>query len=358
MKPTFEYGYARVHDFAIDTLRDEQSGKTQVEQMSVHDEPVRPTKRFWHSFFLRFGISDNVFRYFDHAEVFARVSERAKNDQVRYCIERDKEGRGKLLAVSNPQRPIISHGEALNLIQRYEGSQIQYHNGIVNSTHTPRSGRGSFLIGGDEFQHRYVLDTPIDGFTQPRIHLSFLRLICTNGAVGYSRAFRSELNVGKDVSYCIARALDSYDNDDGYSALRQRFASAQTSWASLHECEQLYRLLARLANLDQVHDDQLMANFGRMTGNIHELYGLANINALSVKRQRVLPARCRVYDLLNFASEVATHRANESGNRALQAYLGQLIADEYDMEGTAEKTEDFKDFFLPSDDTQAPFSQN
>ena len=43
-----------------------------------------------------------------------------------------------------------------------------------------------------------------------------------------------------------------------------------------------------------------------------------------------------MYDLLNFASEMATHRATPLAGRHLQAYIGSLISDEFDMEGTAQ----------------------
>jgi hypothetical protein len=85
---------------------------------------------------------------------------------------------------------------------------------------------------------------------------------------------------------------------------------------------------------------------------------LANLDAMSVKRQRILPARCKVYDLLNFTSELATHHASPATARALQAHLGSLISDEYDMEGTAEKMKEFDDFFIRPDDTGPPVSLN
>ena len=40
-------------------------------------------------------------------------------------------------------------------------------------------------------------------------------MICSNGAIGYSRAFRSDISLGKNMSHCISRALESYDNGDG-----------------------------------------------------------------------------------------------------------------------------------------------
>jgi hypothetical protein len=343
MQWSFEYGTVRVCDLRIQpsaTPKQVRSAK-----IEINGEPLATSGRFWKSFFLRFGVSDKIFRYFDHAEVFARVSERSKDDRLRYCIERGESG-GRLLAVTNPARPVIDYHHVSELIQRYDGEETGYDCGVVVSTHTPRSGGRGFDIGGDRFEHRFVMETPVDGFSNPKLFLSFLRLICANGAVGYSRAFRSDINNGKDLRHCIERALDSFDNGDGYAALRQRFESAQVSWASLYECGQLYKALATQINQRNIARGELMRDFHQMTGKLNEFYGLANLDALSAKRQRVLPAKCRIYDLINFASEVATHHATAAGSRSMQAYIGGLIADEYDMEGTAEAVGDFADLFI------------
>ncbi len=221
----------------------------------------------------------------------------------------------------------------------------------MTRTHTPRAGERPFTIGADAFEHRFVMETPIDGFGHPRIYLSFLRQVCSNGMIGYARAFRSDISLGKDIAHCIGRALDGFDNGEGYAALRQRFESAQNSWASVRECSELYRQLASLNTGDALQTNSWFQDFRRMTGDLHGLYGLANLDTISQKRQRVLPARCRVYDLLNFASELATHRAVPAAGRRLQGFIGTLISDEFDMEGTAEST-DFADFFVqdPSGD--------
>ena len=89
-----------------------------------------------------------------------------------------------------------------------------------------------------------------------------------------------------------------------------------------------------------------MNAFGKMTGDLTRVYGLANMDALSAKRQRTLPSACRVYDLLNFASELATHHAKPEGGRKLQAYIGDLVSGEYDLEGTADQFPDWRDFFV------------
>src|SRR5205807_5752872 len=91
---------------------------------------------------------------------------------------------------------------------------------------------------------------------------------------------------------------------------------------------------------------QVLRSFNKLTGDLAQSYGLANLDALSVKRQRTLPAGCKVYDLLNFASELATHHASDDGQRSLQAFIGGVVGNEYDLEGTAEHFSDWRDFFV------------
>lgn len=64
------------------------------------------------------------------------------------------------------------------------------------------------------------------------------------------------------------------------------------------------------------------------------------------RRQRLLPVKCRVYDLLNFASEVATHVAAQDDVRPLQSWIGTRLADEFDLEGTAGQAPEFADLLV------------
>jgi hypothetical protein len=279
---TFHYGLVRVSELGIENTLEQRSSRKAAIQLDVHGERLATSQRFWTSFFHRFGISETVFKYFDHEEVFRRIAERGKGDTVRYCIERDGNGRGTLLAVSNPSRPVIDYHQVSDLVSRYGGENTSYDKGVITSFHVPRSGDGEFAIGADQFKHRFVMDTPIDGFGQPKIYLSLLRLLCSNGAIGYSPTFRSEIPLGKDMAYCIARALESYDNGDGFAALRQRFEASQKSWASLFECHQLYKLVVRMVDQRTVTREGVLNDFYHVTGNANSLYGLANLDALTV----------------------------------------------------------------------------
>ncbi len=370
MSKHFDYGCGTIRDLGVCRNGDGSGGKSG--DVLIRGEPVKPTPRFWTSLQVRFGFSGNIFKFFTHEEVFRRISEVAGNDRVRWCIERDEGGRGTALAVTNPNAALIRHDSVMDLLDQYEAENVAYHGGFVRSTHSPRGG-GSFQVAGDDFQNKFIIDTPIDGYGRPSVYLSLLRLICTNGAVGFSRAFRSELNVGKGgdgAHFALLRVLDGFNNEEGFAALRQRFESAAGSWASVNEVNKLYKTLLRLHQYHAIGggrvvtlggdgaaevpiSNSVLRSFHQMTGDLTRVYGLANLDGLSVKRQRTLPTKAKVYDLLNFASEVATHHASAAGNRALQAFIGDLIGNEYDLEGTGEELADWQDFFIAHSDTTA-----
>jgi hypothetical protein len=367
MTRRFEYGVTRIKDLKVTTRPDHQ-GRSVVESLELDGRPVRPSPRFWNSLHVRFGFTGNIFRYFSHAEVFERISQVAANDQVRWCLESDDHTpMGTLLAVTNPASALVRHDDLVGLLGKYGTKTIRYHNGVVTSEHEPRLNP-VFQVAGDGFQNKFLLDTPVDGYGRPAVYLSLLRLVCSNGLVGFSPTFRSELSVGKGeggMAFALQRVLEGFNNEDGYAALRQRFEAASRSWASVHEAGRLYRVLTRLqhqgavrgkavvtaAGGDGASESSLLNAYHQMTGDLSRIYGLASVDSLSAKRQRTLPTACKVYDLLNFASELATHHANEQGNRMLQAYIGELVSGEYDLEGTAEQFSDWRDFFIGHDRT-------
>ena len=79
MTTRFEYGVARIKELEVKT-RTDVAGRRSVESMSLAGRPVRPSQRFWSSLHHRFGFTSNIFRYFTHEEVFARIATVAPND--------------------------------------------------------------------------------------------------------------------------------------------------------------------------------------------------------------------------------------------------------------------------------------
>jgi hypothetical protein len=76
-------------------------------------------------------------------------------------------------------------------------------------------------------------------------------------------------------------------------------------------------------------------------------YGVVSLESLSQKRMQALPAKTTVFDLINFATETATHHCTKPiWKKKLQSIVGNMISQEYDLEGTKEQYGDFADFFL------------
>jgi hypothetical protein len=221
-----------------------------------------------------------------------------------------------------------------------------YSGGVLHSMHVPASGDRAIRIGPDEFRQRFQLDVPIDGLGEPRFHVALLRLVCQNGAIGTRSAFRSVVRMGKDPQHSLERALGHFANDDGFSAMRDRFESSQRSWASLREVRLLERQLDTISWGLTDGAAGRRAAFRRMVGDYEARYGIASVEALSVKRQRMLQANCRVYDLLNFATEMATHHAPPQAAARLHGWLGSTLTEEYDLENTASDVPEFTDVYM------------
>lgn len=350
-----------------------QGGKM-IRSVLIDGEPISPTSRFWTSLYSRFNLNRAFFKFFDHQEVFDRIVEREANSKIRVTVERDVvTGDKRLLAATGTNKPVIVYDDLMEVLQQFrlEG-KVGYANGVITTTHTPRIGAGDFQIGGDQFSNKFVLHAPVDGYGQPNFFLSLLRWVCSNGMVGWANAFKTTLQLGSgqdNVRYTLMRALEGFTNDEGFAVMRDRFETAQASWASLREQQQLYKLLLRMQNdkdlrsgagLENVTSGPLAgfskeewtANAGSvlkafegMTGNPYEIY-FRDPNLMSHKRQRALPVDCKVYDLVNFATEIATHHVSEHGARTLQAWVGEMLSNDYDLEGSCDRFDEFRDMFM------------
>ena len=314
-------------------------------QLLIDGEPVVTTQRFWWSLFMRCGLNEAVFRYYEPGELFERVSQVDAGRSVRFALEGVAEGERprRLLAVSSPTGPLLDRDAAAELIDNYAGASVAYSDGKLSALHTPAVGDRPLSIGPDAFKQRFHVEVPVDGLGEPHIHVALIRVICVNGAIAMRAAFRSAIRIGKDPHHSLDRALSHYSNDEGFSAMRQRFESAQRSWASLREVRLLENELNRISwGVTDGGADRKRA-FRRMVGDYETRYGLASIEALSVKRQRMLQANCRMYDLINFATEIATHHAPPAAALRMHSWLGSTITEEYDLEGTANDVPEFVD---------------
>lgn len=357
---TFTHENVSVSDISVESHPSDKPGKKPVvSSVNIGSDRFRPSDRFWISMSARFGISPSIYKYFGYDEVFNRISRVAANDRVRVAIERrdgiseDDDRRDMVLAATNPKRVLIGHSMLMDVLEEAGNEGHKYLEGVVTSTHDLRNNDG-FEILGDSFKSRFTMETPIDGYGKPNIYLTLLRMVCLNGMIGYAKAFRTQLEAGKggdDVRFSLTRNIGSFDNEEGFSAMRQRFESAGQSWASLYEAlllsDTLYKARIKGALGTREQGAEIMTRFHEVTGDMVQHYGLVSLESLSKKRMQSLPARTTVYDLINFATEVATHHCNHPlWEKKIQSYVGNMISQEYDLEGTKEQYSEFADFFV------------
>jgi hypothetical protein len=314
--------------------------------VDLDGQHCRVSNRFWKSIFRRYRFGASTFRYFHPQEVFRRICAVSRKDTLRVVVEVRPEGPPVALGVSRPDHRLVTVEEVRSLADTHGASDTNYHDGLVTCTFTPRSGEKALAIGADDFANRFTLDVPVDGFGNAQIYLALVRLLCTNGMVGYHRAFCSEVPASREPRHTLQRAIECFDHSDGFAAIRERFLSAQASWASVREASLLYRQLTKMRAIESRRKSEALVELDRLTGRIQEFYGLTNVDTLPVRRQRLLPVQCRVYDLLNFAGEVATHVARAEDARPLQSWIGGTLSEEFDLEGTAGAVPEFTDLFL------------
>ena len=234
--------------------------------VDLDGEHCRISRRFWKSVFARYRFGASTFRYFRPEEVFRRICDVARDDQLRVMVEYPKKGPPVALAVSKPADRLVTIDDVRDLARSHSARDAHYSDGVVRCTFTPRSGERALAIGPDQFANRFVLDVPVDGYGNSRIHVALLRLICSNGAVGYHRAFASDVPASKSPRHTLERAIECFDHADGFAAIRERFQAAQVSWASVREAHGLFRQLVKTKAAEPARKIRAIEDFDRLTG--------------------------------------------------------------------------------------------
>jgi hypothetical protein len=344
---------------ALKMVRADPKKPRKITSINVDGKSYISTERFLTSFCAVYGISPSIFTYFPPDEVVNRIVEvkGASGDRVRLATE---PGTGKALAVSLPSKPLL-HASEVDLIfsgRPEPAVNVAYGDGVITGWFEPKIGSSLFNIKGDDFANKFVVEVPIDGYGLPCSYLSLLRIICSNLAIGYAKAFRSTVQLGRKVEDAVPtmnRFIDSFNNEEGYIAMRQRFESATQSPASLDELFSLHTLLGKDA-MQSLHindgggevaqaDSIITSRLRKLCGSM-EIYGLVSFDSISQKKRRSIPTSGTIYDLMNFVTELATHKANTEQSRKLHAWIGTLLSSEFDLEGVLDNNEQPQDLFL------------
>jgi len=363
--PKIEYPTVDIRSIKLKRTEAKSNEASRVESMEVDgvDGEVHWTERFQTSFLANYGLSKSVFRLYDHQEVTERIIERGMGDCLRLAVQANTDGSYTALAATRPTKPYVDALDLFEMLVKmgYDTSSVHYTGGVVRTSHEPSLlGSETMKIGGDDLARRFTLEVPLDGWGNPAAYMELIRLVCSNGMIGYAPAFRSDVHIGDSKTVndgglvnnpipTLKQFIKAYNNEEGYTLIRRRLETASESAASLNEFYNLNRLLSN-TDFQSVHrssggEGQHKDSFryksdvtnklvNLVGADLMEKYGLIALDALPPKRRRVVPVNCTVYDLVNFASEIGTHRANEHQNRRLSAWIGQTLSDSggYDLE--------------------------
>lgn len=349
-----EYVKANINDLKITHLGKE-SGRNSYD-VHFDDQKVSLSGRFWNSLGSKFGVNQNMFKYFRPEEVLERVGQVHGTDAVvRMAIEKNKYGRfERILAVSSIDKQVVQYNPIIELLMSKGGRELKYNNGIVSGIFTPSSGEQAFSVNGDEFRHMYEASFAIDGYGDPKITLALERLVCLNGMIAKTSAHTAGIKLGKDeIMHTIGRALETYANEEGFDLLVRQIEKAQITTASINECNVVGKVLSQRVGLKPGQGSQLQ-KFHQMcagggNGSLLDFYGEASLDSLDKDFQKKLPSGCKVYDLLNFVTELSSHHVGDSdfiSRRALHELTGNLLSGRYDLEGMESNGDDFTDLFI------------
>jgi len=316
--------------FSIADLEPVGSGRGDEDFLiSVSGEKFLVTDRFISSFARKMKFSTNIFNYFTGEEVFERVSQ--YNPDIRLKITLDIR-ENKLLGVVDENKKILSANIAYDILKKDTRAQsIEYRDGVYTVRFLMDQ---QFEIKNDSsYAQEFWLHYPVDGIGNPCIYLAAMRLVCENGVIALVPAFRTDLQIADTTGWHLARLLRSYDNINGFSALRRRIQSAQTTTASVREFLKLDSILN-----NQFDDRKALASIKErleeVAGDPCARYGVTSLGNIANKKQPLLPVDCSVNDLIAFYSELTTHHGELIRKKeALNTAIGTLLAEEYDLEG-------------------------
>jgi len=298
------------------------------EDLIIGDKKIKTTSRFWNSFAGRYGVNLSVFNLWSHEEVFQRIKEkRNKNEhQFTLAVENDN----KALAMSIDSETLVKMDRLSEFMESKKIlNRASYNNGVVSLYLDPNRGITPTKIGGEGFEHNYMLNIPVDGFGNIHTYLALLRQICSNGAVAMTPSFKSTVNFsGKDSLWVINRLMATYDTASGHATLRERMHTAQNTYASLQEYMMLYKLLEK-SNFANTFMDTVI----NVAGNPQKTWGFNNFDEVPERKRRLIGTKMRVYEAINIATEVATHFGIMPNQ--MFGYVGSLVSSNYDLEGSA-----------------------
>lgn len=313
-----------------------------IKGIRVGNTLYKPTERFYKTLASEMGIPFGVFGFFSPLEVMTRAAEKEPNMLLRMTVDT---GEGKVLGLTQNKgipMPIRFIENVLHDDSRLQ--EVEYSEGVMSATldldeqwDVPHDGK---------YHVRVRCRVPVDGVGMPDMNLATWRQVCSNGAVAESPLFRSKMEIKDNSGEHFRRLLASFSNPTGVELLQQKMCDAAETKASVGEVVLLEGLIRR--SVPNTRNQMLLRErLYEIAENPCVRYGVTDLSNIGVKKRSLLPVGCSVSDLLNFASELATHHVDMLKTSApLQAFSGTLLAKGFDLEDLYPSSRQAAGFYL------------
>ncbi len=296
-------------------------------------------KRFMKTMMAVFGFAESLFQYFSPEELFARIIERRKETELRLCIDR------KLMqinGVTEPKEKILPMPNVCSIVREDPRlTKITYdpENALMEST--LELDEEWELPQDSNYRNLLHFSYAVDQCRTPTIALGLVRLVCTNGMIARRKCFETDLVIEKNQGHHLQHLLGSFNNRNGFDALRERMMVAQNTKASVNE------LLGVINTLKTHLEDPVpfVERLHEIAGHPEEQYGQARLEEIRARHRHELPVRASIMDLINVLTETATHFIPDK-HLPLCAYATNMLAGEFDLEELAENKHAAQPFYL------------
>jgi hypothetical protein len=316
--------------------------ETKIKGLAIEQTTYKLSDRFYKTLAAELGIPFGVFGFFTPLEVMTRAAEKAPDLPLRVTVDTSQ---GQALGLTQNKglpMPVKYIENVLHEDRRLK--EVEYGNGVLNAL---LDLDDPWEVPNDSTYHvRVRCRVPVDGVGMPDMSLATWRQVCANGAVAEAPLFRTKMEIKDNSGEHFRRLLTSFSNPSGVEMLQEKMCVAAGTKASVGEVVLLEGLIRR--SVSNTRNQMLLRErlYG-IAGNPCVRYGVTDLSNIGMKKRALLPVGCSVADLLNFASELATHHAELlKPESTLPTFAGTVLSKGFDLEDLYPNSTRTNDFYL------------
>lgn len=318
------------------------SDESKIKGLAIGGTTYKPSARFYKTLAAELGIPYGVFGFFTPQEVMVRAAEKEPDLPLRVTLDTAKEELLGLTQNKGLPMPIQYIENVLHGDRRLR--EVEYADGMLSAMLDLDE---PWDVPNDSAYRVHVrCRVPVDGAGMPDMSLATWRQVCSNGAVAEAPLFRTKMEIRDNNGEHFRRLLASFSNPSGVEMLQSRMCEAAGTKASVGEVMLLEGMIKR--SVASTRNQMLLRErLDEVAGNPCVRYGVTDLANIGQKKRPLLPVGCSVADLLNFASELATHHAEMlKPDSTLHSFAGTLLSKGFDLEDLYPNVLRTSDFYL------------